>query len=167
MIDHGQVEVQQPGGTEMFKDINLNASLQVFRPTTPLQRLELDKLLLSADTPWGPYNLKTQLTYDNKHQIKSFNVALHTDKKSVLSLSGNRTPAGYSNIVGEIGNVPPALMALLYKKWPSAWKENVKFEIHGSPEDVQFSLDSKIHTAAITLKGVVNFTEARQPMMFT
>ena len=61
MIDHGQVEVQQPGGTKMFKDINLNAGLQVFRPATPLQRLELEKLLLSADTPWGPYNLKTDL----------------------------------------------------------------------------------------------------------
>ena len=158
MIDHGQVEVQQPGGIEMFRDINLNASLQVFRPATPLQRLELEKLLLSADTPWGPYDLKTHVSYDDKHQIKSFDVALQTDKEPVLSLSGNRAQADHSNIVGEIATVPPALMALLYKKWPSAWQENVKFEIHGSPEDVQFSLDSNIHTATINLKGVVNLT---------
>ena len=159
IIDHGQVEVQQPGGTAMFKDIDLNASLRVFRPATPLQRLELEKLQLSADTPLGPYNLKTYLSYDDKHQIKSFDVALHTDMKPVLSLSGNRTWAGYSNIVGEIANVPPALIALFYQKWPSAWKEHVKFEIHGSPEDVQFSLDSKIHTAAINLQGVMNFSQ--------
>ena len=161
VIEHGQVQVRQPGGPEMFKDINLNASLKVFKPTTSLQRLELYKFLLSADTPWGPYNLKTQLTYDDKHLIKSFNVALHTKEESVLSLVGNRTASGYSNIIGEIGNIPPALANLLYKKWPSFWKEHATFEIHGSPEDVKFSLDSDVDKAAFHLKGGMNLAEGR------
>jgi autotransporter translocation and assembly factor TamB len=155
-IEHGQVQVRQTGGPEIFKDINLNASLKIFRPTTPVQHLELYKLLLSAVTPWGPYDLKTHLTYDDKHLIKSFDVALHSLNKSILTLSGNRTASGYSNIFGEIGNIPPALSHLLYKKWPASWKEHLTFEIHGSPEDVNFSLNSTIHQASLHSKGVIN-----------
>ncbi len=37
LIDHGQVEVRQPGGPEMFQDINLNASLKILKPITSLR----------------------------------------------------------------------------------------------------------------------------------
>ena len=48
---------------------------------------------------------------------------------------------------------------MTYAKWPSAWKIAAKFEIHGSPDDVKFSLDSNIYKATINLTGVLNFAQ--------
>ncbi len=129
-------------------------NLAVRQPLSPQMRLEVGNSRLAATTPWGRYNLETRLTYSD-NQVKLASLVLATDSQRLLSLSGDLSldKSGTSNLTGEIGPVPPALVARFYDKWPSTWKVAGKFHVQGKPDDFQFALDGKIHEAAFDLNG--------------
>ncbi|AEB08575.1 translocation/assembly module TamB domain-containing protein [Desulfobacca acetoxidans] len=157
LIDNGAVVMQQPQGETIIDGVAADLGLRLLQPLSPQQRVELGESNLAVSTPWGKFSLATALTF-SRDCLRLPLFALAADGKNFLNLSGEvyLNETGSTELTGEIGPLPSALLGRLYQKWPSEWGGNGKLHVHGMLIDLKLQLNGSLHKASYFLNGSLN-----------
>lgn len=154
-LQDGEITLEQPGGTQQYRRLNLDLTLTLSQPLTDRQSLEVHKLALKADTPWGPYSLAGALALgQSRVRVDSF--LLKSGAHRLLSLAGAAPLTDGQEklkVTGVLGPIPGEIVARFSPKWPADWGAGGKLELAGSLSRIRVNFQGKVHQAGLALAG--------------
>jgi translocation and assembly module TamB len=156
-VKGGEITLTQSGATQNFRDLDLQLILTVLHPKQPDQSILVRRASLAGDTPWGRLGLQTRFTYgSNLLNLLSF--SLETADRPLVSLAGEvrfGDPEPLCKLMGEIGPLPGAEMQRLWRQWPGTWDLGGKFQLTGTPAQMQVSGEGPLPQAGYSFQGQV------------
>ena len=158
LIKDADITLQQPQGNQRIQHLNLNLAVTLLEPLTDRQRLDVKKLALGADTPWGPYSLAGSLTVSAK-RLQIASLVLKSGESHLLSLKGMvpfLSKTQKLQVTGMLGPIPGAVFARFLKKWPPAWVASGKLQVTGPRSQVGVNFKGKVYQAAFSLTGRIS-----------
>lgn len=155
LIQDGEVEVTQAGQTQQFKDLNLELALNVDRPMTPEQDIQVGKMVTEVDSPYGHISLTSRLAYkENFLDIPLLDIKV--GEQTVLSVAGNAdlSEGGQVQMQGKL-DLPPREIHKAWDRWPADWDGGAKFSLKGTASQMQLSLEGSLRDTALDVAGTL------------
>lgn len=157
IIQRGEITLSQAGTTQNYRDLDLQLILTLLHPKQPNQAILVRRASLAGDTPWGRLGLQTRFTYGS-NLLNLLSLSLETADRPLVSLAGEvrfGEPEPLCKLAGEIGPIAGAEMRRLWRHWPEAWDLGSKFQLTGSPAQMQISGEGPLPQAGYSLQGQV------------
>lgn len=157
VIKGGEVTLTRAGATQLYRDLDLQLVLTVLHPKQPDQSILVRRASLAGDTPWGRLGLQTRLTYGS-NLLNLLSLVLEKADRPLVSLAGEvRFGAAepLCKLLGEIGPLPGEEMRRLWRHWPGSWNLGGKFQLTGTPSQLQISGEGPLSQAGYSFQGQV------------
>ena len=156
-IKGGEITLTRGGTTQVYRDLDLHLILTVLHPKQPDQAILVRRASLAGDTPWGRLGLQTRFTYgSNLLNLLSF--SLETANRPLVSLAGEvrfGEPEPVCKLLGEIGPIAGVDIRRRWRYWPSTWDLGGKFQLTGTPAQLQVSGEGPLPQGEYSLQGQV------------
>ncbi len=155
LVKRGEVTLTRPGATQHYRDLDLLLTLTVLHPKQPQQAILVRRASLSGDTPWGPMGLQTRFTYGS-NLLNLLSLSVNAADRPLISLAGEvrfSEAEPVYKLLGEIGPFPGEEMRRLWRHWPRAWDLGGKFQLTGTPSQLQISGEGPLSQAGYSLQG--------------
>ena len=155
LIQDGDLTLIQAGDRQHYQDLDVDLAFHLRHPLKPEQIVAVERAKLAVTTPWGRYRLASRLTL-SPELLKLPVLVVESQGRSLLNLAGQVAlveQAGESQLAGEIGPLPDALIKQFWAPWPEGWEPTGKLRLHGTPARLKLSLGGRIHQAAYDLSG--------------
>jgi translocation and assembly module TamB len=156
-IKGGEVSLRRDGATQLYRDLNLQLVLTVLHPKQPDQSILVRRAALAGDTPWGRLGLQTRLTYGS-NLLNLLSLVVETGDRPLVSLAGEvrfGAEEPLCKLLGEIGPLPGEKMRGLWRHWPGSWNLGGKFQLSGTPSQLQISGEGPLSQAGYSFQGQV------------
>lgn len=156
-IKGGEIALIRSGITQNYRDLDLQLILTVLHPKQPDQAILVRRASLAGDTPWGRLGLQTRFTYGS-NLLNILSLSLETADRPLFSLAGEvrfGEAEPLCKLLGEIGPIPGAEMRRLWRHWPGAWNLGGKFQLTGTPAQMQVSGAGPLPQAGYSFQGQV------------
>ncbi|MFP3869006.1 MAG: translocation/assembly module TamB domain-containing protein [Desulfobacteraceae bacterium] len=155
LITKGEVEVTQAGKTRHFKDLNLQLALNIDKPMTPEQDIQVGKLVTNVHSPYGEVSLTSRLSY--KEDLLDIPLLdIKVDDQTVLSVAGKAdlSEGGQVDMHGEL-DLPPERIHEFWERWPADWEGGAKFSVQGTASEMQLVLEGRLRDTALDVSGTL------------
>jgi len=155
LITEGQVEVTQAGQTQHFKDLNLELALNIDKPMTPEQDIQVGKLVTRVHSPYGEISLTSRLSYkENFLNIPLLDVKVGDE--TVLSVTGKADlrEGGQVEMHGKL-DLPPKQIHQFWERWPADWNGGAKFSVQGTASQMEVLLEGKLRDTGLDMSGTL------------
>jgi translocation and assembly module TamB len=151
------VDLTRPGSQQSFRDLNLELSLTVKHLQQSRQTVQVHRADLALTTDQGRFALKTSLTY-NREGLDLRSLALVLNDRSLTSLAGAVRLKGEEPEVNLAAELGPALAEGLRGLWtwlPAGLELGGKWQLRGTPSQLQVSGEGTLNGASYSLTGQV------------
>jgi translocation and assembly module TamB len=156
-IQGGEITLTRGGARQLYRDLDLLLTLTVLHPKRPQQAILVRRASISGETPWGRLGLQTRLTYgSNLLNLLSF--SLSAADRSLVSLAGEvrfNQAEPLCKLLGEVGPIPGEEMRRVWGHWPGALDLAGKFQLTGTPSQLQISGEGPLIQAGYSFKSQV------------
>jgi translocation and assembly module TamB len=155
LIKNGEIEVTQAGKTEQFKNLNLEMAVNIDKPLTPEQSIQVGKLVTEVQSPYGQASLTSRFSYTRDSlDIPLFEVKVAD--QTVLSVSGKAdlTKGGQVDLQGKLA-LPPQEIHEFWEKWPADWRGGAKFSLQGTASHMKLSLEGNLRDTTLDVAGTL------------
>ncbi len=156
-IKGGEITLTRPGASQLYRHLDLLLTLTVLHPKRPQQAILVRRAVLSGETPWGRLGLQTRLTYGS-NLLNLLSLSVSAADRPLVSLAGEvRFSEGEPSckLLGEVGPIPAAEMRRVWRYWPGSLDLEGKFQLTGTPSQLQISGEGPLSQAAYSFKSQV------------
>ncbi|OGP72326.1 MAG: hypothetical protein A2Z73_02635 [Deltaproteobacteria bacterium RBG_13_60_28] len=157
VIKGGEVALTRDGATQLYRDLDLQLVLTVLHPRKPDQSILVRRASLAGDTPWGRLGLQTRLTYGS-NLLNLLSLVLEKANRPLVSLAGEvrfGEAEPLCKLLGEIGPLPGEEMGRFWRHWPGSWNLGGKFQLTGTPSQLQISGEGPLSQTGYSFQGRV------------
>ena len=155
LVEQGAVEITRDGVTRRYSELDLKAALNVSKPGTPQQNIDLKEADLGLTTPWGRAGLNTRLTYA-PGLARIDHLALTLAGQGVLSLKGEICEPLKDltcKLTGRLGPLQGEKVHEFWSRWPAPWDLAGKFSFSSTPQGMELAGAGGVGEAQFDLKG--------------
>jgi translocation and assembly module TamB len=156
-IQGGEINLTRAGASQIYRGLDLLLTLTVLHPKRPQQAILVRRASLSGDTPWGRLGLQTRLSYgSNLLNLLSF--SLTAADRALVSLAGEvrfGKAEPLCKLLGEVGPIPGEEMRRVWRHWPGSLDLTGKFQLTGTPSQLQISGEGPLIQAGYSFKSQV------------
>ncbi len=155
LITEGQVDITQAGRTQHFKDLNLELAVNIDKPMTPEQDIQVGKLVTRVHSPYGEVSLTSRLSYkENFLNIPLLKVEVGDE--TVLSVTGEADlrEGGQVEMHGKL-DLPPKKVHQFWERWPADWDGGAKFSVQGTASQMQLVLEARLRDTGLDMSGTL------------
>jgi len=156
-IKGGEVALTRAGATQHYRDLDLQLILTVLHPKRPDQAILVRRASFSGETPWGRLGLQTRFTYGS-NLLNLLSLALTAADRPLVSLAGEvrfGDPEPLCKLLGEVGPIPGEEMRRVWRHWPGSLNLAGKFQLTGTPSQLQISGEGPLTQAGYSFKSQV------------
>lgn len=155
LIENGEVKVTRAGQTQEFKDLNLKMALNLEKPLTPEQNIQVSKLVTNVQAPYGHVSLTSRLSY-TRNLLDVPLLEAKVGDQTVLSVTGKAdlSEGGRVQMQGQLA-LPPKEIHQFWDRWPAGWDGGAKFTLQGRASRIEVLLEGNLQDTTFEVGGIV------------
>ncbi|MHB8069547.1 MAG: translocation/assembly module TamB domain-containing protein [Desulfobaccales bacterium] len=154
-IKGGEITLTRAGASQLYRHLDLLLTLTVLHPKRPQQAILVRRAALSGETPWGRLGLQTRFTYGS-NLLNLLSLSVTAADRPLVSLAGevrfSEAAEPLCKLLGEIGPIPGEEMRRIWRYWPGSLDLKGKFQLTGTPSQLQISGEGPLSQAGYSFK---------------
>ncbi len=157
-IREGEINITEGGKSTQYPNLDLQASLTLFRLGQPNEQIKLDLTSLGIGTPEGRAEFASRLAYSGGlAKIDVLNLKL--GGQTVVSVKGEvcRPLIGLTcTLTGKIGPLAGDKIHGFWSQWPAPWNLSGTLSLSSTPDGGKMQVQGKIGQAEYAITGELN-----------